>query len=566
MFLFGDKRSWPEPGELHQRSSARTDGRSKSLPRRSLAIPDFLDRGAPSHLPAERPFLATLFPPGKHGVRPHLVWLSLILLASFVNRALLFRLPPLRDEGMFGYMAQEWMRGYLPFSTAVDNKGVMLYLDFLLPLTLFGPDSMEGVRFFASLFVGLSILVLYILTCRWWGPKIAVIAAGLFAFHMSLLGFDAHQCGSEVFGMLPFLLSVGLVWKGYEDQKSSCYLWAGVFLGLAVWTRLTFATTSLFFVLFLLWAEKEKRKVTSPLLGVAGALLASLPFLVLYGWTGHLDLLSEAYITYTQAWAEGGPFAAPTLAGLKNISLVSVQYGLVLVVAGLFGPFLLPRREPRTVFLWLWLGSSFFSLLAPRIYLLKQLLQMFPPLCILAAYLIDRATHESTERVRRFFTLGILSLSMALSLFYDLPTYASSWRGENTNHRVFYQSKEIAKWIQANSQPSEGLFCWGLEWQVYFESQRRSPTRHVNVLFPIMLGIAVEKGLPFQEDLAKIQDEMMDNLRAKPPKIMIVTAKVDNYNLSSYTLPQRFESFLDQNYDFVFSDEPFYVFLRKPVH
>lgn len=206
--------------------------------------------------------------------------------------------PTLRDEGLYGYIAQEVLRGYLPLETAIDNKGPVLFYQWALALSLGGLSSIEAIRALGTLFVVGSILVLFVLGRDLGGPRVGLWSAVLLAFHTSLAEMDGYYYATEFYTMLPCLVAAGLVWRGVQEGKGQLCAWAGVFLGLAVWTRLTSLTLLAAFGLFVLWMAPRSHKLRHSLNLALGLAAISLVFSAVYAVPGKLVVLYDAWVAF----------------------------------------------------------------------------------------------------------------------------------------------------------------------------------------------------------------------------------------------------------------------------
>lgn len=485
------------------------------------------------------------------------ICLGLILALSFCYRWAHFWYPSRRDEGNYGLIAQDVLRGYLPLESLVGVKGVLLYLDLAGPLSIFGAESMAGIRLFAATFVCGSILVFFALARQLFGSRVALWSAFFFSLPLSSLSLDAHQCGSEIFATLPSLLCLAFVWRGYERQTHSDFFWSGIFFALTIWTRSTFFLFGLLFLVFLFTFEKGKRKLKTFLLGVAGTLLMSSVFLLVYYLKGELETLYLTMYSFLVAWGTAGEYLAqPGSVDLKRTMWALFEHSALLFLLSPLAWKPLRQDKDKATFVLLWLFVGLAAFLSAGIYLQKQVLQFVPPLALLAGL-----GAEFCLRSNRTLK-GVFLLSLALSL---VPMLGSEWKKSRGGpSEIFLQSKALGHWIKENTEPHETLYNWGLEWQVYFHAHRRSASRQVNLQFIIASAVSAELGVPFfVEQMPKIENELMNDLENEGPKFLLVTAKVDNYGLKSFTLPKRFEALLEREYEFLFSEEPFYVFIRK---
>lgn len=482
-------------------------------------------------------------------------------LVVVVLRLAILSAPTLRDEGLYGYIAQEVLRGYLPMETATDNKGPVLYYLWAMALSLASPTSMEAIR---------SLGILFILGCGWTlfslgkemgGERVGLIAMGLFFFHTSLVRLDGHYYASEWFTMLPALLSVWLGWHAARSSTAWPAFLSGLLLGLAVWTRLTVVTWGVSVGLYLLYAGAPRNKLPRALAFTAGVALVSVFFLSLYAQHQQLGVFVEAFVLFPKAQSvTKNAFISESYQLLKIVRLAGPQTLLLWVPALLA---VVSRRMDKDTqwFLFPWLAMALAGFLGTHLYLLKQTFLLYPPVCLLAAWQLEQWSRGRHRKAALWFVV----LNVLFNIGWNTPKYLGLLRNDpSVSVPIITQGAKVADWIKSNTRPDDYFFNWGVEWEVYFGSERRSPTRHMNVLLLVMMATAVDGGEPINEEFDRIQKEVIAGLEAHPPEVIAVTAGVKNYDLEGYYLPAYFDTMLRTRYDLLFQEEPYWIFRRKP--
>lgn len=469
--------------------------------------------------------------------------------------------PTLRDEGVHGYMAQEILRGHLPFETVFDNKGVLLYSEQAAALAVFGMHSIAGIRLLGIAFVLGSMVALYLLLRDQYGHWEGILGAALFGFYSSLMQMQGHYYGSEVFTLLPTNLAAWCAWRGLVNEDRRLFFLSGLCLGLGIWTRLTVAPFVGSFGLFLLLYHRPSR-LAGPFWMGLGLTLSCLPFIGLYLVAGRMDLLAQSYFLFSGAQLVTADVPGTPLEQLGRILAVAVPNMFILMVflAGL--PFSPWWRDRRTTFLALWLGGGLLCFLLTGQYLSKQLHQALPPLCGWAAVvLVDWIRQANWRRTVAWLLLAgsaLWAAGLNFPRYYRLTVDDPS-----ASEPIMVVGERVADWVREHSQPGDGLFVWGVEWQVYFRAERRSPSRHINLLAVILIAIAAERGAPVGDVLAQVQNEMSTQLKTHPPRYILVTSSVKNYDIEAYYLPAEFDAMLVRDYHLLFKDDPYWVFERN---
>ena len=478
--------------------------------------------------------------------------------------------PTQRDEGMFGYVAQELLRGHLPLTTVSDNKGPFVYLEYALGLALFGETSVAGIRAVGLLFV-LAFLVVYgRLALALVERRFSLIAMGLMVFILSLARLEAFYYGTELFILAPLTVCGLLCWKTRTDPRDWPVLVAGICLGLAVWSKITMVVFAASFGGFLLYAHRGRRRIRVAALFALGAVLVSQAFVGLYAWQGHLPILKEAFFTFSAVQAMiGDAFISSSqqlLALGQQVFWTLAPLGL-LTLAGLYRWRRLSRDA--AVFLFLWLGVALFGFLAPMHYSLKQLYLVYPPCCLWAALalrdLLDAARPGQRHWLYARWVLALLSALFLLATWINVRESLATLRDEPTisTPAILHEGERVARFIRERSGPGDTVYTWGVEWEIYLRSGRPSPTRHISLLFLVSLGVAIERGAPLAEEFAAIQAEIQKRVEEDPPKFFVLTGGVKDYGMPGYTLPGYVDTMLRTRYTLVLHKETYWVLQRN---
>jgi hypothetical protein len=107
------------------------------------------------------------------------------------------------------------------------------------------------------------------------------------------------------------------------------------------------------------------------------------------------------------------------------------------------------------------------------------------------------------------------------------------------------------------------VYNWGVEWEIYFRSERRSPTRQINALLLVMFAVAADRGDDFDEEFQRMQNELIAALEAEPPRIIALTAGLKDYGMRDFIVPAYLTKLLEEEYELVLKEQPYWVFRRK---
>lgn len=485
-----------------------------------------------------------------------------ILLATLGLRVGHFWAPTFRDEGIFGYVAQEVLRGYLPLETVFENKGVFFFYEQALALAVGGFGSIASIRLLATL-TGLgSLVALYMLLRDQFDQPTALTGTALLGFHWSLIGLQGNYYATEMYAMPPCILACFWLWRACERGHLGYAAGGGLMLSLAVWTRLTTATFVIAMAIYiLLYWQKGNRWLGFVSYGAAG-ILASVPFVLLYAIPGKLQLLHEAYLAASGLQLVVNDLAGTPMSKLVRILGICFPHMAVLLLALAVIPFAGWWKDRRTIYLVCWLCAGLLSFVATAHYLIKQTHQFLPWLCALAAWLMLRI-FRSGETQARLAGL-VVACSLTVSSALNLPQYYRLATGDPTvSDTILVSGEKVSRWILDSTPPEAEIFVWGVEWEIYFRSQRRSPVRQINLANLLVTAMAAERSEAFVAPLEEYQQEIWTSLTQRPPEVLVVVSGVKDHGLSNYWLPGKFEKMVDTEYDYQFYQEPYYVFRRK---
>lgn len=492
--------------------------------------------------------------------KPHLLLLA-ILCGVLLLRLGHLRAPTFRDEGIFCYVGQEVLRGHLPFETVFENKGVFLFYQLAAALATFGFGSIAGVRFLAILWILAATACYFYLLKDQYDLKTAGWGTGLLSFHWALSALQGDYYGSEMFSIPLIMIALFFGWRASRQGPWWQAFLAGVFISLSVWTRLTSATFVITLGIFIaLFSTSNKVKNTA--VYCLGGIAASIPFLAIYAIPGKLQLLVEAYFLFSGIQASATSVHAGMWSQVEPLVYELVTSAFILLAGLVVLPFTPWWKSRPGIFWFLHLVAGLLAFGLTGHYLVKQMQQFFPPLCALLAWQLAPILHGKDWR--KPLASLLLGLSVASSLWLNIPRYARVCSGNfSTCDPMLVASEKVSKWIRENTDPDDEMYNWGVEWELYFRSQRRSPVRQINTLAIVLTAIAAQHGAPVQKELKAYQEHVYTSLQERPPRIIVTTASVAPSEIPGYYLPPLIRQFVIDHYDFRFKEHELWVFERK---
>lgn len=365
-------------------------------------------------------------------------------------------------------------------------------------------------RMVALIFGSLSVLVIYLLTKEFFNEKIALLAS----FLLAIAPFHILNTMPEQDVMAMFFALTGMLFfiKSFKTNKKIFYIISGIFIGLAVYTKvypLLFVPSLLLF--FIYSKKKEKKKIISKynakriLIFLLVIFIFTLPALthnyLLYKYKGFMDLqftrtlgLGKNISTKFYSWdhqfdakndwkglilghSQHSASLNPTIFVTANFIRLGDPINFYLGIIGII-LILLYRKEYRKYLIFLLLNILFiFPFLASVIILPKHYLFLELFLIPTSALALNNICNKISNKVKfiPLIMLFILSLIL-LGLAYIPNVY-------NPDMHSFYGKSHIAQMIEfkeknilpnalivADSRIYRGRINWVFQGRSYLEA------------------------------------------------------------------------------------------------
>jgi len=353
---------------------------------------------------------------------------------------------------------------------------------------------------------------------------------------------------------LPTVLGLFLVFSN-QKEKPFLYFLAGLLLGLGFLLKLPALFDFLALMVFLLFFTGGKiiKIGRKEILLVLGYLLPFV-FTCLFFWLkGILGLFLNSAIVqtfgYLSSWKTGSHVFS--LIALLKTDL-AIKGTIILSLLFLFW-ILRKKLLPAALFVFIWLLFSLFgATLSGRPYP-HYLVQIIPPLTLLAGLIFLEKKKTITLIAASFFLL--LGLTLYRYRFWYYPTisyyqnFAQFALGQKTKNDYFsYFGKNVpalyrlGQIIDTSSLPNEKIFIWADEPSIYALSRRLPATPYL-VAYHIL-------------DLHR-EEKTLTKLEANKPKLIIVDEKMKR--LPSLVI------FIQNNYLEMKSMNNFTVYLKRGI-
>jgi hypothetical protein len=467
-------------------------------------------------------------PPSKRRLHPR-AWTFAILgviLAVSALRATHLGFPLERDEGEFGYIAQELLRGAPMYETAYTQKLPGTYLLYALFLSVFG-QSIQAIHLGLLLANAAIMAFLFLVLRRTHGGLAGCIAAlvfGVMAMSPGMLGFAAH---ATIFVSLFATAGLYLLLLARERAGAAWFLASGLCFGLAVLMKQSgvfFAPLAMIVVLVDEWTAKPRqtaRLVRNELalgIGSAAPLLLTMTFFAVTGrfsgfwfWTVDFARQFAEQVPLPQAWENlrGGTLDAST--GFQILWILSIA-GLIAILRD--------RSLGRDRLLYVAFALAGALSAVPGFYFLNHYYLSALP----AVALFVGALGSGSRTAGGPIVAAVAWIVTGLGLFLGMARYDSYYFGlasdTATSRGVyggnpFVESIEIGKYLKEHTTPEDQIAILGSETQILFYAQRRSASRFVNTYF-LMAHHARNRDMQLEmiRDIERARPKYLVNVRS----------------------------------------------------
>jgi hypothetical protein len=488
-------------------------------------------------------------------------WLALLLIivCAAVIRGRLASMPLERDEGEYAYIAQQMLKGVLPYESAYSMKLPGIYAMYALILAVFG-QTQTAIHTGLIIFNAATILVIFLLAKDFFGALAAVTAAGAYAI-MSLgtlvLGLSAN---AEHFVVLPALIGVLLIAKSDERRRMPVIFISALLFGLAFIIKQHGIFFAFFGSLYLFYSDLRhrpiqwKRTVMTQLVFAAGAVIPFGLTCFVFWKAGLFDKFWFWTFTYASKYATRNPLSDVWGIFLEKFSPVAKSTILIwfFVAVGLLAVAVAKQYRRWAVLV---VGFLIFSFLAvcPGFYFRQHyFIFLLPAAAILAGVGFATLGNLLFHKLRildRAIIISVIGLAIAGYSLYQQRIFLFDNTPANVCRIVygtnpFPESLPIADFIRSNTKPDDTIAVIGSEPQIYFYSGRRAATAYIYT-YPLM---------ELHDYALEMQEEMIKQIEtAKPAYIVFVRVSFSWLGKpdSVTRIFEWFNPYQSENYDIV---------------
>ena len=425
------------------------------------------------------------------------VVLGIILLVSLF-RALHLGFPLERDEGEFGYIAQEMLRGVPMYVSAYTQKLPGTYLFYALFLSVFGP-SITAIHF-GMLLVNVVIMGLIFLTLRktHGGPAgcIGALVFGVMALSPTVFGFAAH---ATFFVALFAVAGLYALLHARERDHAALFFVSGLCFGFAFLMKQSgvfFAPLAVVLLAFDHLTLKPRRLPRFALQALAlgtGALAPSLLTFAYYAAIG------KFFLIWFWAFKFAGEFSRHLGAEVARTLLTATRYVTtgfeplwILAVVGLVVT-LRDRALGKNRYLYAAFAAACVLSIVPGFYFTPHYyISLLPAVALLVGALAGAAERHRARSGRGLAQVAGVWALAGLGLLTGVAKHGGFYFAKVSDAaeariiypgNLFAESVEIGEYLKSRTTPQDRIAILGSETQIFFYSQRRSASRFVNTYF-----------------------------------------------------------------------------------
>ncbi|HSX09461.1 MAG TPA: hypothetical protein VLF93_04875 [Candidatus Saccharimonadales bacterium] len=437
------------------------------------------------------------------------------------------------DEGIYEVVGQSMDHGHLLYRDIWDNKPPLLYVVYALA----GGDQ-PTVKIYSILAGILSIIAFFILSEKVLNkPRVSIIITVLYVLLLGTPLLESNIANAEDFILLPIILGGLLVYhlvnKHADDPKhlikSSSKIilfWTGILLGIAFLFKIVAIFDMATFVCFFILINLPKKMSWTI---VKNALIREINVTNKKSWFRYFLLgfvapfiLTVIYFAANHAFTI---FFQSTFSG--NVSYVGWQNGLlgipqgllfiktVILLAALYAIFMKRALFSKpALFIILWLIFSVYNAYFSERPYTHYVLVLLPSFCLFIGLLFTTHTHQT--RLRLFAILASVLLLLIYQFQFNFvkaylyyPNAVRFLTNEESvqTYQSFFDTNvprdyAVATFINKSIKPSDNIFIWGNNAQIYALSHKLPPGKYT-VAYHILQNnalvetqIAIDKSKP----------------------------------------------------------------------
>lgn len=466
------------------------------------------------------------------------------------------------DEGIYEVIGQAMNHGSLLYHDIWDNKPPLLYVVYA-----FAQGDQPTVKILSLLIGVFSLITFFFFTQKLFRkPYISIALTFLYALLLGTPILEGNIANAEDFILFPILLAGLLIYtianspqnKKNNSQHSSIFTLhslhfiAGLLLGIAFLFKIVAFFDLVAFLLFIIFIQLPKK----PSWQVIKTLLhqeKSIYFLLL-GFVIPF-LVTTLYFTLNNGlndFFQSAFFGNVDYVGWQN-NFLGIPQGLlvikiILLMVSIGIIFWKRNRFTKPVlFITLWLTFSLFNAYFSGRPYTHYAIVVLPSFCFfIGLFLISRNSKKSIALVSAIL---VIIVALNLQFNFNMPkSYAYyqnviqfvSGQKNVADYQSFFDQKvprdyALALFIRNNTKPSDTIYIWGNNPQIYVLSHKLPPTKHI-VAYHVAQNNAFQQT---QQTLNTVKPKYIVVLKESQPLPFSLPLYIMRYSVSGAVVYER---------------------------
>jgi hypothetical protein len=480
-----------------------------------------------------------------------------VLVGGFVAMQVIRGGEPLGlDQGLFACFGR-WLRdGWLPYRDMFDSKPPLQLYTWVLAWAGGSPTS---AWIFEALWLAATSALAFAVARRWWGIWGGLGAAAFVFVGLWTPGFGGYwsRLQAEELLVLPELAAAWFAITAIDRPNAAiaCGACVGV-VGLYKVPALAVGGAWL-----ALWLASLPRRDALRRIGFA-AIGGLFPWLLASAWfTAHgaFGVFIDSVFVYQRHWIA---MIDPPWSDVVHQFVATAEHELApFLVAAIAGIVLGWRdQRARAICLVTWIACTAVAVVLQRQLAGYHFLLLVPGLAFAAAAGITLLAAKRTP-----IALAILAV-IALLFVRAGVDWARAYSSDDYTRDAFspYAEGEIAAYVAAHSQPSDGLLVWALAPGIYALADRHPVTR-----FPFHRLLLTDARLAHEvpgRDARRA--ELLARIAADPPALIVLGSRDANPfepdSLTSLFGFHELATIVERDYHYAMRTDHFVVLARNP--